>query len=113
MKTYWKTILLVAMLVSALLIFAGCEAQHKTGNRITGGKDVQTFTDCYVVLGGKEVVSGKVVNWRDYDDSDTVQVQIDGKYYLTHYTNVVLIADPNHGPLSYSDVSLGWDKINE
>lgn len=113
MKKYWRVILLVVMLISALLIFAGCESQHKTGNRITGGKDVQTFTYAYVVLGGHEVAKGAVTQWRDYDNSDTVQVLVDGKYYLTHYTNVVLVADPNQGALSYSDVSLGWDKIDE
>ena len=113
MKTKWKALLLICMLVGAMLIFAGCENQHKTGNRITGGKDVQTFTYCYVVLGGKEVVKGAITQWRDYDNSDTVQVLVDGKYYLTHYTNVVLVAAPNQGALSYSDVSMGWDQINE
>ena len=100
-------------MIAPLLVFSSCGDPHKTGNRITGGKDVQTFTYCYVVLGGKEVVKGAVTQWRDYDNSDTVQVLVDGKYYLTHYTNVVLVADPNQGALSYSDVSVGWDSINE
>ena len=113
MKKNWKIILMVIVLVCCMVVFAGCDSIHKTGNRITGGKDVQTFTYCYVVLGGKEVVKGAVTQWRDYDNSDTVQVLVDGKYYLTHYTNVVLVADPNQGALSYSDVSVGWDSINE
>ena len=114
MKKHWKIILLVAVLAASLLVFVGCDDnRHKTGNRITGGKDVQTFTYCYVVLGGKEVVRGSVTQWRDYDNSDTVQVLVNGKYYLTHYTNVVLVADPDQGALSYSDVSLGWDSVNE
>lgn len=112
MKNRAKIIVLVAILASTLMIFAGCE-QRKTGNRITGGKDVQTFTGCYIVLGGKEIVRGAVTQWRDYDNSDTVQVLVNGKYYLTHYTNVVLVADPEQGALSYSDVSIGWDNINE
>ena len=81
------------------------------GNRVTWGKDVQTFTYCYVALGGKEVVQGYVTQWRDYDDSDTVQVLVDGRYYLTHYTNVVLVADPSQGALAYGDSS--WDGISE
>ena len=40
-----------------------------------------------------EVVEGKVSSWYDFDDSDAVQVTIDGKTYLTHYSNVVLIGD--------------------
>ena len=106
-----KKILIVVMLIVLLFVFAGCEDAHKTGNRITGGKDVQTFTGCYIVLGGKEIVRGSVTQWRDYDNSDTVQVLVNGKYYLTHYTNVVLVADPDQGALSYGDVS--WQGIEE
>lgn len=112
MKTWKKVAALLAVLAVCILIFAGCEV-HKTGNRITGGKDVQTFTSCYIVLGGKEVVRGAITQWRDYENSDTVQVLVNGKYYLTHYTNVVLIADPEQGALSYSDVSVGWDTVQE
>lgn len=113
MKKKTKIILLISMLTACVLVFAGCEAAHRTGNRITGGKDVQTFTYCYVVLGGQEVVKGAITQWRDYDNSDVVQVLVNGKFYLTHYSNVVLIADPDQGALAYSDVSYGWDPINE
>ena len=112
MKKMVKVIAIVMILVLAVAILCGCEV-HKTGNRITGGKDVQTFTYCYVVLGGKEIARGAITQWRDYENSDTVQVLVNGKYYLTHYTNVVLIADPEQGTLDYSDVSHGWDSVNE
>ena len=46
-----------------------------------------------ISLPNGEVVEGKVSSWLDYDDSDVVQVTIDGKTYLTHYTNVCLIGD--------------------
>lgn len=96
-----KVIVLACLLVICLALFAGCE--YKTGNRITGGKDVQTFTYAYVMLDGQEIVKGYINQWRDYDDSDVVQVMIGGRYYLTHYSNVVMIADPEHGALQYSD----------
>jgi hypothetical protein len=48
---------------------------------------------------------GYITQWRDYDKSDVVQVLVDGKYYLTHYTNVIMIADPSQGALGYSDSS--------
>ena len=96
-----KVIVLACLLMTCLALFAGCE--YKTGNRITGGKDVQTFTYAYVMLDGQEIVKGYINQWRDYDDSDVVQVMIGGKYYLTHYSNVVMIADPEHGALQYSD----------
>lgn len=109
MKHTAKTITIIILLITCLFIFAGCET--KMGNRVTGGRDVQTFTYAYVVLGGQKIAEGAVTQWRDYDDSDTVQVLINGKFYLTHYTNVVLVADPNQGALAYGDAD--WHGINE
>lgn len=107
-----KKICLVVVLCICLLALVGCSDEfYKTGNRITGGKDVQTFTYCYIVLHGQEIARGAITQWRDYDDSDTVQVLVNGKYYLTHYTNVVLIADPEQGALAYGDVS--WHGVEE
>lgn len=111
MKRNIKIAIIAIALACSLLLFAGCESLHKTGNRITGGADVQTFTYCYIVLGGQEIARGNITQWRDYDDSDTVQVLVDGKFYLTHYTNVVMVADPDKGALSYGDVS--WHGIDE
>ena len=110
MKKHWKIIALAAVLVCCLFVFAGC-ANHKTGNRITGGKDVQTFTYAYVVLDGHEIVRGAITQWRDYSDSDVVQVLVNGKFYLTHYSNVVMVADPEQGALQYGDVS--WQGVEE
>lgn len=98
-----KAIVLTVILVALCLIATGCEGQIKTGNRIITGKDVQTFTYAYIRLGEKDIAEGYVTNWRDYDNSDAVQVNIGGKYYLTHYSCVVLVADPSQGALSYSD----------
>ena len=92
--------LFVAFVVIGIL--AGC-ANVKTGNRIIAGKDVQTFNYAYVRLGDDTIVQGYVTQWRDYDNCDEVQVLLDGKFYLTHYSNVVLIADPSLGALQYSN----------
>lgn len=111
MKKSWKALILVTILILVLCFTVGCESYYKTGNRITGGKDVQTFTYAWVNLGGKEIVEGFVTQWRDYDNSDTVQVLVNGKFYLTHYTNVVLEANPEQGALAYGDVS--WHGVDE
>lgn len=108
-KVTWKVAALIALLVICLFVFAGCEV--KTGNRITSGRDVQTFNYAWIKLGDETVVKGAVTQWRDYDNSDTVQVLIGGKFYLTHYTNAVLIADPEAGPLTYSDSD--WFGVDE
>ena len=112
MKTHWKVIFLILILLVGLVTFTSCDSDYyKTGNRITGGKDVQTFTYAYVVLDGQEIAKGAITQWRDYENSDVVQVLVNGKYYLTHYSNVVLIADPEQGALNYGDVS--WHGVDE
>lgn len=102
MKKTVKLISVAVLLILSILILAGC-SEIKTGNRIMSGKDVQTFTYAYIQLGPDRIKEGYVTQWRDYENSDTVQVLVDGKYYLTHYTNVILIADPSQGALQYSD----------
>lgn len=84
MKKVW----LALMLFTAMVVLCACGS-------------VQTFTYAYIKLGDQIIVEGYVNQWRYYDDSDTVQIMIDGKYYLTHYSCVVMIADPAHGNLSY------------
>lgn len=37
------------------------------------------------------VVEGKVSTWKDFAQSDMIQVTIDGVTYLTHSANVVLM----------------------
>lgn len=49
--------------------------------------------DGMVKLPNGEVVEGKLNSWLDFDDSDVIQVKIDGKTYLTSYVNVCLIDD--------------------
>lgn len=112
MKKYWKFFAITIVLIIVVLTVASCDSNYyKTGNRITGGKDVQTFTYAYVVLDGQEIARGAITQWRDYENSDVVQVLVNGKYYLTHYSNVVLIADPEQGALAYGDVA--WNGVDE
>ena len=44
----------------------------------------------YVELPNGECVEGTVDSWTDYDDSDQIQVKIDGVTYFTDTTRVVL-----------------------
>lgn len=94
-----KIVLYAVLLVVLVAVLSGCQFKH--GNRIVAGKDVTTFTYAYIRLGDKDIDEGYVTQWRDYDDSDTVQVLINGKFYLTHYSCVVLVADPSQGALQY------------
>lgn len=51
-----------------------------------------TFDEAIISLPNGEVVSGKVQSWTDFEEGDQIQLKIDGKQYLTHISNVVLIS---------------------
>ena len=95
-----KKITIIIVLIT--LVIGLCACQTQTGNRVTGGADVQTFTYAYIYLGDTKIVEGYITQWRDYTNSDTIQIMINGRYYLTHYSCVVMVADPSQGNLSYS-----------
>ena len=52
-----------------------------------------TAADMVVVDLSGQVVEGKVSSWTDYEDGDQLQVKINGKTYLVHSSNVVLISN--------------------
>ena len=95
-----KIIYITAILAALTMLLTGC-GEAQVGNRVVAGSDVQTFTYAYIALGGERLVQGFITQWRDYDNSDEVQIMIDGKYYLTHYSNVVMVADPSQGNLGH------------
>ena len=75
-------------LVSALvlvLMLTGCNKQMVD----------LTYSYEYAILSlpNGEVVEGKVSSWTDFEDGDQIQVKINGKTYLVHSSNIVLISD--------------------
>ena len=90
MKPKTKVIIIVAvivaLLVGALIIY--WESTH--GNRRLIDTSYR-FDRAIIQLPNGQIVDGKVSSWLDFDDSDAVQITIDGKTYLTHYVNVCLI----------------------
>ena len=77
-------VLLLAVLMIGLLL-AGCNQQLFD--------TTYSFEYGYVSLPNGEVIEGKVSSWKDYEDSDSIQVVIDGITYYTHINNVVLISE--------------------
>ena len=78
-------IALAVVLVAGLLVLAGCNKQMVD----------LTYSYEYAIIGlpNGEVVEGKVSSWTDFEDGDQIQVKIDGKTYLVHSSNIVLISD--------------------
>ena len=82
-----KVIALLLAVIAALsaLLLSGCNKQMLD----------LTYSYEYALIGlpNGEVVEGKVSSWTDYEDGDQLQVKIDGKTYLVHSSNVVLISN--------------------
>ena len=84
MKKYFA-MLCVLLLMLSIMVLAGCNKQMVD----------LTYSYEYAIIGlpNGEVVEGKVSSWTDFEDGDQIQVKIDGKTYLVHSSNVVLISD--------------------
>ena len=52
-----------------------------------------SYEKAIITLPNGEVVEGRVSSWTDFDDGDQIQVKIDGKQYLVHSSNIVLISE--------------------
>ena len=82
-----KKILAVLLAVVALvgiLILAGCNKQMVD---LT-----YSYEYAIIALPNGEIVEGKVTSWTDFEDGDQIQVKIEGKTYLVHSSNIVLIS---------------------
>ncbi len=77
--------ILAALILLAAAVLAGCNKQMVD----------LTYSYEYAIIGlpNGETVEGKVSSWTDFEDGDQIQVRIDGKTYLVHSSNVVLISD--------------------
>ena len=82
MKKYIYIVLAAVMLIAVLY---GCNKQLVDLN--------YKFNRAIISLPNGEVIDGEVQSWTDYEDGDQIQVKIDGKTYLVHSSQVVLIND--------------------
>ena len=78
-------LLLAVIVILGAMVLAGCNKQMVD----------LTYSYEYAIIGlpNGEVVEGRVSSWTDFEDGDQLQVKIDGKTYLVHSSNVVLISD--------------------
>ena len=82
-----KIIISAIVLIAMIIILSSCSV----GNRQVGMDTIQTF-DRYKIVFNGEVIEGNVKVWRDFNDSDVIQItDTNGKVYLTHYMNVLLV----------------------
>ena len=83
-----KVVILVVMLLGAVIILSSCSL----GNRSIGLDMKQSFDEAYIyTLDGELAAHGAIESWRDFSESDVVQITIGNKTYLTHYVNVLMV----------------------
>ena len=80
-----KKILAIALALVLMLTFTACNKQMVD---LT-----YSYERAILSLPNGEIVEGKVSSWTDFEDGDQIQVRIDGKTYLVHSSNIVLISD--------------------
>lgn len=83
---------LLLLCSAATVLIGGCCALSGFGNR-AAWDTTYTFDRAIIKLQNGEVIEGKVQKWQDYENSDQLQVKIDGKTYLVHSMNITLIAE--------------------
>lgn len=84
MKKNRQIITGVVVTVAAMFMFASCNSQLI---------DTTYHYDTAIIrMPDGSVVTGKVQSWKDYGNSDSIQIKIDGMSYYTHIQNVVLIS---------------------
>lgn len=84
-KTVISILSVVLVLVVSAALLAGCNKQMMD---LT-----YSYNRAILSLPNGEVVEGKVSSWTDFEDGDQIQVKIEGKTYLVHSSNIVLISD--------------------
>lgn len=81
----FAVIALAAVLLIGAMVLAGCNKQLVDMT--------YSYEYAIIALPNGEVVEGKVSSWTDFEDGDQLQIKIDGKTYLVHSSNVVLISE--------------------
>lgn len=76
----------IIAIISAVVVIMSASACNKQVVDLT-----YKFDKAIVRLANGEVVEGKLQSWMDYENSDQIQVKIDGKSYLVHAANCTLI----------------------
>lgn len=85
MKKKIAVILALVLVLAGMMFLTACNKQMVD---LT-----YSYERAILSLPNGEVVEGKVSSWTDFEDGDQIQVKIDGKTYLVHSSNIVLISD--------------------
>ena len=77
--------IVAVMLLTAMLTVSGCNYKILDTN--------YNYDRAMIGLPDGTIITGEVDSWRDFEDGDQIEVEIDGTVYLAHSSNVVLIKE--------------------
>ena len=80
-----KKILALCLIAVISISMVGCNKQIVD--------TAYNYNEAVLSLPDGTIVKGKVNSWTDFEDGDQIQVKIDGKTYLVHSSDIVLIAE--------------------
>ncbi len=83
-----KKLLCLILVLALAAVLVGCGY-----NRQIFDMDYK-FDYAIIFLPDGNRIEGDVTSWRDFDQSDMIQLKIDGVTYMTHSSNVILEARP-------------------
>lgn len=86
-KIFWIVV------VIGMLIVAPITAQRTHAFNYQWFDTVFEYDRAIIALPNGEVIDGRVELWRDYENSDQIQVKIDGVIYLVHSMDIALISE--------------------
>ena len=84
--------LIIFITVLILIVMAYLISTHAFWGNQSWWDTTYHFDTARIVMADGWIVEGKVQSWLDWENSDAVQVEIDGVVYYTHLSNVVLMA---------------------
>lgn len=90
-KFIGKLDIVLALIVALLILLMSMVLNGCTANR-TLFDTTYKFDTVQIAMPNGDYVIGNVENWTDWEDSDAIQVTVNGTTYYTHISNVVLMA---------------------
>ena len=81
-----KYIAVGLVLVIAAITLCGCSNRQIVDT-------TWKFDRAIIRLADGTVINGKVQSWKDFENSDMIQVKVNDAMYLIHSSNATLIAD--------------------
>ena len=89
-----KGIIIVIIVVVLALVGCGIFTATRNGFNYQMIDTNWNFTWAIIQLGNGELLEGEVTSWRDFSDSDMIQVTLDNSItFMTHSSNVILCTE--------------------